>query len=236
MIGDCLPGTFVTFYMAAYQIGSTLKLLQLEKEHRQLEEELKQAVQKAIKENEVLEGMSLHDPLTQVYNRRGLLRRMRQMIEANRGENGILMFLDLNNLKEINDQFGHSAGDFAIRSLTQVMKKTLRGGDVIGRFGGDEFIALIIDRQGGKEELIRNRLKNSFNRFNEVSNVPFYVEASIGFITFICGQEHDLEELMKNADTFLYEDKKNKRKSVKKENFDAAGQTYGRRREDQPRS
>ena len=219
MICDCNPGTFVSFYMAAYQIGNTLKLIQMEDMHRNMERELKQAVQDAKKENEVLEGMSLYDPLTQVYNRRGLLRSMQQMIENNHGENGVLMFLDLNNLKEINDQFGHSAGDYAIRSMTEIMKKTLRGGDVIGRFGGDEFIALIIDRQGGKEELIRNRLKNSFDRFNEVSTVPYYVEASIGYITFVCGKEQNLESLMDNADSFLYEDKKHKRESVRKENF-----------------
>ena len=239
MICDCRPGTFIPFYMAAYQIGNTLKLLQMEEEHRILEEKLKQAVQKVKKENEVLEGMSLHDPLTQAYNRRGLLRSMHQMIEANHGENGILIFLDLNNLKEINDQFGHSAGDYAIRSMTEIMKKTLRGGDVIGRFGGDEFIALIIDRQGGKEELIRTRLKNSFDRFNEFSTVPFYVEASIGYITFVCGKEQNLEDLMDNADSVLYEDKKHKRKSVRKENFNGTGGNLGRRQDDkllQPRS
>lgn len=208
--------SMATLYMACYQLGSMLKFISLQEQHYELEKKLHGAVRTITEKNTILQRLSHYDALTQIYNRRGLLEAMRTAQTRHAGQNAALLFLDLNSLKQINDLFGHSAGDFAISSFAKVLKETLRSDDIIGRFGGDEFMALLVGVNAGIENEVRERLRNAFRRFNAQSDRPFYVEASLGVYTFRIDSNTNLEALFDSADQFLYEDKQKKRRDVRK--------------------
>ncbi len=203
-------------YMACYQLGSMLKFISLQSQHYQLEEELHGAVRTITEKNNILQKLSNYDALTQVYNRRGLIEAMQEAQERHRGEKATLLFMDLNSLKQINDIFGHNAGDYAISSFAEILKEVLRKEDIVGRFGGDEFMALLLGMDSVREEEIRERIQNAFRIFNEKSERPFYVEASIGLCSFRMGDSVSMEALFDSADQYLYLDKQRKRRDVRK--------------------
>lgn len=205
-----------SLYMACYQLGSMLKFISLQAQHHQLEQELHGAVKTITEKNSILEQLSLYDALTQVYNRRGLIEAMKEAQRQHRGEKATLLFMDLNSLKQINDRFGHNAGDYAISSFAEILKEVLRKEDIIGRFGGDEFMALLLGMDSVREEEIRDRIQAAFASFNEHSDRPFYVEASIGLCSFRMGDNVSMEAMFDSADQYLYLDKQRKRRDVGK--------------------
>lgn len=203
-------------YMACYQLGSMLKFISLQAQHYRMEEELHGAVRTITEKNNILKKLSNYDALTQVYNRRGLIEAMQEAEEKHHGERATLLFMDLNSLKQINDLFGHNAGDYAISSFAEILKEVLRKEDIVGRFGGDEFMALLLGMDSIQEEEIRDRIQIAFQIFNEKSERPFYVEASIGLCSFRMGDSVSMEALFDSADQYLYLDKQRKRKDVRK--------------------
>lgn len=205
-----------SLYMACYQLGSMLKFISLQSQHYQLEKELHGAVRTITEKNNILQRLSNYDALTQIYNRRGLIKAMQKAQEEHHGEKATLLFMDLNNLKQINDIFGHNAGDYAISSFAEILKEVLRKEDIIGRFGGDEFMALLLGIDSIQENEIRGRIQNAFQIFNEKSERPFYVEASIGLSSFRMGDSVSMETLFDSADQYLYLDKQRKRRDVRK--------------------
>lgn len=208
---ESATGDYVSLFLAASELSSTFNFLQLEEQHHTLENKLNSAVDTISQKNEMLREISNFDPLTQILNRRGLIAKINEQVEQHRGETAVLLFLDLDNLKGINDGFGHNAGDYALTNFAQILRRSLRSDDVVGRFGGDEFMALCLTNGFQTEEVIYRRIKNALAKFNEGSEVPFYVEASIGMQTFTCAEELNLEKLFDSADTYLYKDKRRKR-------------------------
>ncbi len=208
--------SMATLYMACYQLGSMLKFISLQGQHYELEKKLHGALRTITEKNTILQRLSHYDALTQIYNRRGLIEAMRLARSRHAGQRAALLFMDLNSLKQINDRFGHGAGDFAISSFARVMKETLRSDDIIGRFGGDEFMALLVGVNADIEKDVRERFQNAFRHFNAQSDRPFYVEASLGVYTFQLDENTNLEALFDSADQFLYEDKQKKRQDVRK--------------------
>src|SRR3990172_12779735 len=100
-----------------------------------------------------LEEMASHDELTQLYNRRHFYERFQEMLaRARAGKQSLaLVMLDIDGLKKINDEYGHSVGDIMIANLAKVIAKHTRTNDVPARLGGDEFAILIpdTDKRGG---------------------------------------------------------------------------------------
>ena len=103
---------------------------------------------------EKLRTLSLTDQLTGIYNRRGFLSLAdHQLRIAKRNKTGLyLLYLDLNNLKVINDQYGHKEGDKALRQIAQILKNTYRESDVIARIGGDEFAITMHEGKSGESK------------------------------------------------------------------------------------
>lgn len=121
-------------------------------------------------------------------------------------------------MKKVNDQFGHADGDFALRTIASALKTSLRNDDIIGRIGGDEFVGFALLGNQQSAETISNRIHKKLEDFNTNSEKPYYVEASVGIFDFVCDPELDIQDLIKNADSALYENKSHKRTSVLKEN------------------
>jgi diguanylate cyclase (GGDEF)-like protein len=156
-----------------------------------------------------LERLALSDELTGALNRRGLAVRLdERLAEARRhGEAGVLIYLDLNGLKRINDTHGHAAGDAAIRLVAETLRKCLRTSDCIGRLGGDEF-AVLLPRCSAEAGLAKAaRMAQAVGRLVlewEGARVP--LSASIGLAPFT--GEETAETLMADADAAMYRVKK----------------------------
>ncbi len=172
---------------------------------------LEYSLDKIIEENELLEKTSMHDDLTGVYNRRGFAFFARKLINAeeNAGKTAYFIYADVDNLKKINDTFGHSEGDFAISNSAGILLESLGGSDIVGRMGGDEFAAIFIGNDPADDD-IAVRIKENAARFNSQSVKDYNLNISVGISKILCSPDATFNEAVDEADAALYEDKKNK--------------------------
>jgi diguanylate cyclase (GGDEF)-like protein len=159
--------------------------------------------------------MATHDALTGLPNRASLEEHLRQLMLSTRASRGIsgVLFLDLDNFKTINDSFGHDHGDILLRAVAQCMRASVRQGDNVIRFGGDEFIILIQNAKRQEEVLAAvEHLLNSLRRTFEIGPYQAYVTCSCGVALFPQDGE-DPMTLVKHADTAMYRAKEAGRNS-----------------------
>ena len=154
--------------------------------------------------------------LTKVLNRRGFedLGQKSIDIALEMDNEGMIFFIDMDGLKKINDTYGHSMGDKAIQAQAQVLKKALRSNDVIGRVGGDEFVAITIGMKPESLPKIRTKIEKLNETISEKKGLPFTLSCSIGAIPF-CKKNKDLSSLILKADSLLYEEKQMKKNNQK---------------------
>jgi two-component system, cell cycle response regulator len=159
----------------------------------------------------VLQHLSLKDDLTNLLNRRGFLSLAQQQIKiAQRADwESMVLFADLDGLKDINDNFGHPEGDRALRAAANILKETFRASDLIARLGGDEFVVLAINFNTSGIKTITKRLQENVARYN-AQNTPHDLSMSFGVAKFDSHSHLSLEELIAKADEALYIHKKNK--------------------------
>ncbi len=168
---------------------------------------------------EKIKEISIRDPLTNIYNRRYIFERLEIIIVEFLRENKIftISIIDLDNFKKINDRYGHQTGDFILKEFTQIISENLRTYDLLGRYGGEEFIIVTMNSDRDQTKLNLERIQNI------IRNKTFiYNNAEINF-TFSCGisdnMEHgieniSLENIIGKADERLYEAKKTGRDKV----------------------
>ena len=180
-----------------------------------MQQKLEALVREVREKNEVLNFLSESDALTGSLNRRGFMEKAVQMNRENAGKEMLILFADLDHLKEINDSFGHIEGDFAIRRCAEILKSAVGENGVTGRIGGDEFCAMIPGNEDDGQR-IREQIRRESDEFNCDSDKPYYVELSVGYHVVRCGSELVISDVLKDADKALYEEKKKRRKSVKK--------------------
>jgi diguanylate cyclase (GGDEF)-like protein/PAS domain S-box-containing protein len=162
---------------------------------------------------EELQALAITDQMTGLYNRRGFTTLAQQHLRsAGRTKmNMILFFCDLDYMKIINDALGHLYGDQALIDTSTILKKTFREADIIARIGGDEFAILSINTTDISPEFLLERLQNQFDLHNAEGNRPFQLHISIGYASFNPEDPCTLDELMNEADTAMYTQKKHKR-------------------------
>lgn len=155
---------------------------------------------------ERLQHMAHHDALTDLPNRNLFLDRLQQSLTRARWHNRLVavMFMDLDRFKNINDTLGHNVGDQLLLQLSERLKKTVRDGDTIARFGGDEFAILMddIDSENHISSLAQKLLDTLVNSFR-INNHELYITASIG-ASIYPGDGEDSETLLRNADVAMY--------------------------------
>ncbi|MFH1176131.1 MAG: diguanylate cyclase [Acidobacteriota bacterium] len=162
---------------------------------------------------ESLRSLALVDELTGLYNRRGLLRLGGQHLAlARRARKGaLILFADLDGLKNINDTWGHAVGDAALVEAAEVLRDTFRGSDVIARLGGDEFAVLALRVERGAAEVIGSRLERKLERANAEPERLFTLSLCAGVVYFPWQQPLLLEEMIARADAAMYERKRERR-------------------------
>ena len=145
------------------------------------------------------------DPLTGLPNRTQLNERLKYAISLAKRSNGhlALMFLDLDHFKDINDTFGHSAGDVLLIELAKRLSLVLREEDTVTRLGGDEFILLLPGADARGVALVAQKLLDTIKESYRIEHYDLTLTASIG-IALYPGDGEDLETLSKSADTAMY--------------------------------
>lgn len=159
--------------------------------------------------------MALRDDLTGLHNRRGFMALATQHLRwAREARQHMLMFYaDLDGLKWINDHYGHSEGDRAISLAAACIERTFRKFDVTGRLSGDEFVALIQEEPGGSAEAICQRLHSNLADCTG-AETRYKLSLSVGVAHFDPDKPATLQDLMRQADTALYEHKRKNRSCV----------------------
>lgn len=162
---------------------------------------------------EEVQSLSVTDPLTSVYNRRGLFQKCNEVIEHNRrsGLPVALIVFDLDNFKDFNDSYGHSTGDLILGTIARRMANRLRGSDVLGRYGGDEFVLLLSSISELSLRGIIERLRQSIILEPiQIGNEVVFITVSMGVSTSTTSG-YDLTTLLRHADHALYRVKKSGR-------------------------
>ncbi|MEA5549646.1 sensor domain-containing diguanylate cyclase [Anabaena cylindrica UHCC 0172] len=190
--------------------------------YSQLEKRVKErtiALEQEIEERKAAQAEVLHlsltDELTGLYNRRGFFVLGEQQLKlAQRTQiPTCLMFIDLDGLKQINDQLGHEFGDFAILASANLINQTFRSSDTLGRLGGDEFVVLFQSHDLNVEVMIQ-RLQSSIDKYNQSGDKPFVVSMSIGVVDYNPNEPVPLNHLITLADELMYKHKRAKKKVV----------------------
>lgn len=168
---------------------------------------------------EIMRNLSMSDPLTGMNNRAGFELLAHQKIRiAKRYHHHIgIIFIDLDNMKHWNDDYGHAAGDAALRAVGNAISESIREVDICGRIGGDEFAVLGYVRNRGDLTTIVTRVRNALDQVkltvpNSKSPIRETPQISSGASVFFHPLDKSLEDMMAVADMEMYRDKKSRRK------------------------
>jgi diguanylate cyclase (GGDEF)-like protein/PAS domain S-box-containing protein len=168
---------------------------------------------------DTLRNSSLKDDLTGLLNRRGLLKQAAPYFDFARRQKEalLLLFIDLDGMKKINDEFGHNEGDNALINTAAILNRSFRSTDIIARLGGDEFTVLVTDLNADKEEAI-TRLNENLKAYNATEPRGHKLAFSIGVATLEPERMTCFEELLEQADQAMYEQKRMKRRRADERN------------------
>lgn len=156
--------------------------------------------------NADLQAQSLHDPLTGLANRRCFIERLEESLKetAHHGERLAVLFIDLDQFKQVNDSLGHGVGDELLVSVAARLSEHVRLIDMLARLGGDEFICLMeAVRDEDEVELLAREILGAFEYPFKLGDHELYLTASVG-ISLCPADGHSVLDLMRNADTAMY--------------------------------
>ena len=171
------------------------------------------AIQRKQMEEE-MEKLAHFDSLTGAYNRGyGLGLLSRELKFARRRKTPfLLVYIDINNFKNINDTYGHKEGDKILKEVAKLFKITLREIDIICRVGGDEFLLIFPDSSLNDALLIRERLNKNLEKLNQTLDKPYNIGLSVGISYYNPSNPLSIDELISIADENMYKEKNKKRK------------------------
>jgi len=163
---------------------------------------------------EKIERLAFYDVLTDLPNRRLLMDHLQHAVVtcARNGTHGALLFIDLDNFKDLNDTRGHDVGDLLLQQVAQRLKTSVRASDTVARLGGDEFV-ILLEELGSETEEATLQAERVGKKVLQQLNMPYVLQAmehhstpSVG-ITLIHAQRQPVDELLKQADLAMYEAK-----------------------------
>jgi diguanylate cyclase (GGDEF)-like protein/PAS domain S-box-containing protein len=174
------------------------------------------------KDADEIYNLAFFDPLTGLPNRRLLMDRLSQSVAASgrTGQKAALLFLDLDNFKNLNDTLGHDFGDLLLQQTAQRLKHSLRAEDTVARIGGDEFVIILqnLGEEGAdapaQTEAVANKILSALNQPYSLHDHECFSSASIG-VTLFESSESEVDELLKQADIAMYQAKKSGRNMLR---------------------
>ncbi|WP_374373568.1 sensor domain-containing diguanylate cyclase [Dongia sp.] len=175
-------------------------------------ERLREEIAERERAEAIVHQISITDDLTGIYNRRGFRLLAGRELAMARRHNGIamLIFADVDHLKQVNDRDGHSAGDALITDTAKLLQRVFRVTDVVARLGGDEFAVLCPSRDGEAIETL-SRLRHALHDFNLAARPLNALSLSLGCIIVPPDDLRDLDALLAEADRAMYIDKSARR-------------------------
>ena len=158
--------------------------------------------------------LSFTDDLTGLLNRRGFweMAKVEWAQAVERQAHCTVLFIDLDNLKTVNDRFGHDAGDEILRTTATTLRTALRSTDLLARMGGDEFVALVTDN-GDNGARVMARVSAAMAKVNESRDPELVLQLSMGTQSCVAGEIEGLDRLIAQADTAMYVAKRRSRQS-----------------------
>jgi diguanylate cyclase (GGDEF)-like protein/PAS domain S-box-containing protein len=155
---------------------------------------------------EALHRLSTTDELTGLLNRRGfhLLAEQQWRIARRKNRELVLLYLDVDGLKQVNDRLGHAAGDDLLRETAEVLRHLCRDTDVVARLGGDEFVILAVEAMEESVAIFRERIQRVLRERNRHPGRMYELSLSLGAAHFGPDEQLSLEELLREADNRMY--------------------------------
>ncbi len=201
------------------RLQAGIRIVELQNKLTQRVHELETAIVERQKAEEALRQISLTDELTGLYNYRGFITLADHHLKANRrtGGTSVLIYADMDGLKQINDQLGHGVGSEAIVNLAEVLRQTFRDSDIIGRLGGDEFAILASETSAGALDTMLSRLAQNLRDYNDQKNHSYDLSMSIGTVRIEQESKSTIEELIARADEGMYQEKRMKKSESRAE-------------------
>ena len=163
---------------------------------------------------ERIQEMAIKDELTGLFNRRHAMERLHKLAEmANRGAFGLVVgYVDLDHFKQINDRFGHNLGDEVLRAFAATAREHLSGRDFCARFGGEEFLLVLVKTDLEEARQLCERLREAVGSLRFVGQPDLHVTVSTGLARFHQGET--IDSMLARADEALYEAKEGGRNRV----------------------
>ena len=166
--------------------------------------------------------LAFYDPLTNLPNRRLLLDRLaKALVTSGRSQTrGALLFIDLDNFKDLNDTMGHDVGDQLLEKVSNRLSLCVRQGDTVARFGGDEFVVMLVDLSAEVGSAV-DQVKTVGQKILETLNLPFELQGHVHFstpsigVTLFSGLHQSVDDLLKRADLAMYQAKEGGRNTMR---------------------
>ncbi|HHU36381.1 MAG TPA: GGDEF domain-containing protein [Treponema sp.] len=199
-------------------ISSVIKSIYVYEAKEKSEEKLRMMMIELEEYNTQLNNLSITDDLTSLYNRRGFMKLAgnQHRLNIKLKKKSLMIFIDIDGLKKVNDLHGHEEGDWVIMMTGEVLRKAFRDMDIIARLGGDEFTVFIPNSGIEKLSVFKRRMNTQIKTVNKDSEKPFKLSMSIGAVECSFRDEKPIEYYMKRADEKLYKEKRRKKEAREK--------------------
>jgi diguanylate cyclase (GGDEF)-like protein len=208
--GECLGAVCAINSVPVHWTPEVVEVLEDLARAATAEIELRGVVRELAEAQEQLQRLALHDPLTQLLNRRGFAEASRQHLALAQRTFApfTLLVLDLDAFKVINDTLGHDTGDAALVEMTDVLRDLARDSDIVGRLGGDEFAVLLTGTGDRNVATFRARLEAALAARNSAADRAYVLKASVGSATWLPEYPASMATLHRLADEAMYADKR----------------------------
>ncbi|MBE5876344.1 MAG: diguanylate cyclase [Lachnospiraceae bacterium] len=166
--------------------------------------------------NMLLSKLYMTDAMTGLYNRQGYEKVARKFFEERRaaGKKVLILFLDMDRLKYINDRFGHEYGDMAIKKTASVIQNCCGENAIAIRHGGDEFVVVMEDMEKYKIDSIQHHIHSQLKTQARQEKYPFSLAVSIGYTITDDDVDRDFDDYVREADEIMYDNKDAKRQAL----------------------
>lgn len=184
-----------------YLIYKTIVVKGIQEPFEIIFREMKQQKEKLFEQNRILTNLSTIDGLTGLYNHRYIYDRLEEEVkQCNRNKcNFVVMILDIDHFKNINDTYGHLTGDKILKELSQVLRDNTRQSDLVGRYGGEEFLIMFAETTLDEGLIVAEKIRKTIENHEFVQKIRLTVSIGIGEN---CGRK--ISELLESVDSKMY--------------------------------